>query len=224
VFDEDDLLPISALQHLLFCERQCALIHLEGVWEDNAATAQGSLAHMRVDEEAGETRHRVRIARGLPLRSLRLGLAGRADVVEFHPEPHGAAVAGMEGGWRVLPIEYKRGWRKEHRADEVQLCAEAICLEEMLGARIERGALFYGKPRRRTEIVFDAALRGLVEISVTRLRELVREERTPFAVYESKCDFCSLVDVCMPKSLGRSAAQFVARSIAESAREEVEPA
>lgn len=224
MFDEDDLLPVSALQHLVFCERQCALIHLEGIWEDNTATAQGSIAHERVDKEPGETRRGVRIARGLPLRSRSLGLAGRADVVEFHLEPEGVPIAGMDGKWRVLPIEYKRGRPKAHRADEVQLCAEAICLEEMLGAQIERGALFYGKPRRRTEVVFDAALRLLVEASAVRLHELLHESRTPVAAYEAKCDLCSLLDVCRPRSLSGSVEEFVSRSLEASAREEVEPA
>ena len=145
MFTEDDLLPISALQHLLFCERQCALIHVEGLWADNVLTVEGTHMHRRSDEGADEKRDGVRIVRALPLRSLRLGLAGRADVVEFHRGEPGAA-------WAPFPVEYKRGRAKRERCDQVQLCAQALCLEEMLGVEIPAGALFYGQapPRRRS--------------------------------------------------------------------------
>jgi CRISPR-associated exonuclease Cas4 len=138
MYVEDDLLPISALQHLLFCERQCALIHVEQVWAENRLTVEGRHLHERVDGGEHETRGGLRTARALPIRSLRLGLAGRADVVEFH------ASEGAAGPPRVVPVEYKRGRPKSHRADEVQLCAQALCLEEMLGVHVAAGALFYG--------------------------------------------------------------------------------
>ena len=151
---EDALIPLSALQHYLFCPRQCALIHVEQIWAENAATAEGRLLHERADAGGGETRPGVRIARGLALRSFALGVSGKADVVEFHDARRG------ERG-RPFPVEYKRGKPKSHRADEVQLCAQAICLEEMFDTSIAAGALFYGVTRRRFAVVFDEDLRAL---------------------------------------------------------------
>ncbi len=132
----DELVPLSALQHHLFCPRQCALIHVEQVWAEDAATAEGRLLHERVDAGGAETRPGIRVERGVALRSVRLGVSGRADVVEFHGRPP-----------VPFPVEYKRGKPKPHRADEVQLCAQAICLEEM-SATGPAGALFYGTTRR----------------------------------------------------------------------------
>lgn len=187
--DESTLLPISALQHLLFCERQCALIHIEQVWADNQFTAEGNLLHERTHEGPDEKRPGVRIARGMPVRSLQLGLSGQCDVVEFHPD--GA----------VLPVEYKRGKPKAHAADEVQLCAQAICLEEMLGVRIERGMLYYGKRRRRTDVVLNPALRELTRDAAQRLHVLIESRITPMAQREKKCESCSLLEICMPDAL-----------------------
>ncbi len=174
---EDDLLPISALQHLVFCERQWGLIHLEQIWAENRLTLEGKHLHERVDESETESRGGVRTARALALRSLRLGLSGRADVVEFlrmeadEGPVDGAddgvsgavALPGVAGLWRPFPVEYKRGKPKPDRCDEVQLCAQALCLEEMLDTEIPRGALFYGQPRRRQEVAFDPELRALTE-------------------------------------------------------------
>ena len=130
MFTEDNLLPISALQHLLFCERQCALIHLERAWQENRLTAEGRIMHERVHEGGDETRRDVRIVRGLRLRSLALGLVGIADVVEFHRAADGVAVPESAGTWRPFPVEYKRGRPKSEPWDAVQLCAQALCLEE----------------------------------------------------------------------------------------------
>lgn len=202
--DENELLPISAMQHLLFCERQCALIHTEQVWEENRLTAEGRVMHERVHEVGAEQRGSVRVARGLRIRSLRLGLIGQADVVEFHRQPDGPPVP--------MPIEYKRGKPKANRCDEVQLCAQALCLEEMLQVEIPRGALFYGRSRRRTEVEFDTELRQLTEQAAARLHELIRSRLTPPAVYEKKCDTCSLFALCLPKT-SRRAAAYVAKEV-----------
>lgn len=193
-FTEDQLLPISALQHLLFCERQCALIHLEQAWLENQFTAEGRVMHERAHDGPDEARfdaagHRVRITRGLPVRSLELGLSGQCDVVEFHASR------------AVLPVEYKRGKPKSHRADEVQLCAQGLALEEMLGVGIERGALYYGQRRHRTEIVFDEPLRRLTCDTARRLQALLAGGVTPLAVREKKCDACSLLPICLPDAL-----------------------
>jgi CRISPR-associated exonuclease Cas4 len=185
---EDELLPISALQHVLYCERQCALIHVERVWEENLFTVEGRILHDTVDSGENSVRAGRRIARSLPLRSLSLGLSGIADVVEFGP-----------GRTEVLPVEYKRGRSKSADWDRVQLCAQAMCLEEMLGVEIRQGALFYGKTKRREQVVFDDELRGETRETAERLRRLIEAGRTPPAVYSDKCDACSLFHVCMPK-------------------------
>ncbi|MFN0106988.1 MAG: CRISPR-associated protein Cas4 [Bryobacteraceae bacterium] len=192
MFSEDDLIPISALQHFVFCERQWALIHLEQIWEENRLTAEGRAMHEKVDTQPGETRPGIRIARGLLLRSLSIGLIGRADVVEF-----------SDGGRRVVPVEYKRGRPKPDWCDEAQLCAQALCLEEMLGVDIERGAIFYGQPRRRHEVAFDAELRQATIALAGRIRAARDSGVTPPAVYERKCQQCSLIERCMPKAMGQ---------------------
>lgn len=209
MFAEDDLLPLSALQHLLFCERQCALIHVEGLWAENRLTIEGRHLHERSDSGAGETRGPLRIARGLPIRSLRLGLVGKADVVEFHTSASGHSEL------RVIPVEYKRGRAKADDSDRVQLCAQALCLEEMLGVRITSGALFYGQTRRRTDVSFDSTLRQLTEASAFRLHALVMSGVTPRATRAPKCDGCSLLQLCLPDALTprASAARYVERAL-----------
>lgn len=264
---EDDLLPLSALQHLLFCARQCALIHVERVWAENRWTVEGGQMHRKAHEAPDEWRGRVRIVRGLELRSLRLGLVGKADVVEFEPvggddsgqsavgsgqrrrawtgegvvgeseglypltpnpspvreegrkeKPGAGALFGevrdWPGAWRVTPVEYKRGRPKKHDADRVQVCAQAMCLEEMLGVRIDVGMLFYSRRRRRTEVALEAGLRATTESAARQLHELIATGRTPPARREAKCKTCSLADVCMPGiASGRSAARFVDRQL-----------
>jgi len=195
MYDEDDLLPLSGLQHLMFCPRQWALIHLEGIWAENRLTAEGRHLHERVHELDSETRNGVKTVRGLLLRSLRLGLTGQADVVEF---------TTGEGTAVPFPVEYKRGRPKPDRCDEVQLCAQALCLEEMLGVPIPGGALFYGQPRRRHEVEFDETLRGETEKLAAAMHEMFNVGVTPPAVYEKKCDNCSLYTWCLPKNTGES--------------------
>jgi CRISPR-associated exonuclease Cas4 len=223
VFADDDLLPLSALQHLLFCERQCALIHLEQVWVENPLTVEGRHLHERVDAGQGESRGDLHIARGVPLRNLRLGLSGKADLVEFHRRPAGepgAVLPDLSGSWRPFPVEYKRGRPKAHRADEVQLCAQALCLEEMLGADVPAGALFYGQTRRRQEVTFDPPLRELTERTAVRLHELIRSGITPPPVREPKCDKCSLLEVCMPGAPAHSARKYLERALRQAVASE----
>ncbi|MFW6163929.1 MAG: CRISPR-associated protein Cas4 [Planctomycetota bacterium] len=227
MYAEDDLLPLSALQHLLFCERQCALIHIEQVWDDNRFTVEGALLHQRVDEQGPETRGDLHIARGVRLRSLRLGLVGRADVVEFHrvgdrapPETQevspGVPLRGTDGLWRPFPVEYKRGRPKPDRSDEVQLCAQALCLEEMLAVDVPEGALFYGKTRRRLAVAFDESLRAETETAAARLRTLFESRETPKPERSKKCQRCSLAQLCLPKAArGRSAARYLRDALAE---------
>lgn len=216
MYDEADLLPISALQHLAFCERQCALIHLEGLWAENRLTVEGHHLHDRAHQQETESRGDLRVARGLRLRSLRLGLSGIADVVEFHrlagasqgaiplPEQAPATVrlSTVKGLWQPKPVEYKRGKPKLGPYDEVQLCAQALCLEEMLGVGIPSAALFYGELHQRLDVPLTGALRERTERMAARLQELIRAGRTPTARYEKKCDSCSLLNLCMPKTTG----------------------
>lgn len=207
--ESDDLVPLSALQHFLFCPRQCALIHVERAWAENALTAEGRLAHDKVHEPAQERRKGVRSITGMPLRSADLGLVGVADLVELHDTPAGAV---------PFPVEHKLGRPKAHRADEVQLCAQALCLEEMFGVSVSAGALFYGRTRRRQDVAFDAELRALTCSVAGGTRTLLASGRTPAAVYDPKrCDSCSLLELCRPKALERPrrVAAWLARVIEE---------
>ena len=195
--DDDDLLQLSALQHLIFCERQCALIHLEGQWNENFLTALGRVMHeKKVDQPAQESRRDLKIEYAMLLRSLKLGLSGKADVVEFHRQ--------ADGSWVPFPVEHKLGKPKIDDSDRVQLCAQAMCLEEMLNIQVPRGALFYGRPRRREEVELGGALRLKTQQTAERLHALIQAGVTPPAVYEKKCDACSLFDLCLPKLASRS--------------------
>lgn len=203
MYSDEELLPVSALQHLVFCERQWALIHLEQVWAENALTVKGEILHERVHETDHEQRGDLIIARSVAIKSSRLGLVGKADVIEFIPvdeadERFGIRLDGKSGLWRPVPVEYKHGKPKVDRSDEIQLCAQAICLEEMLGISIEYGELYYGRPRRRSTVVFDRALRDATEEAARRLHELTWLEQTPRAVYKKACNSCSLYEYCLP--------------------------
>lgn len=200
---EDALVPLSALQHFLFCPRQCALIHVERQWAEDAATAEGRLLHEKADGGRPERRPGVRIARGVALRSLALGVTGKADVVEFHGD----------GG--PFPVEYKRGRPKSHRADEVQLCAQAICLEEAFGVAVAEGALFYGETRRRFSVAFDDELRRLTADVAAATRSMIAAGQTPPPVRTPGCKRCSLLSLCEPDRLENppSVARWLARQI-----------
>lgn len=185
---EEALVPVSALQHYLFCPRQCALIHVERIWAEDGATAEGRLMHERVDGGRPDRRAGVRTVRGMVLRSLVHGLSGKADAVEFHgPVPY--------------PVEYKRGRPKAHRADAVQLCAQALCLEEMFGLPVPEGALFYGQTRKRQVVPFDAELRALTARVAADCRAMIADGRTPAPHETPACRRCSLAEACRPGKL-----------------------
>lgn len=190
-------IPISALQHAVYCMRQAALIHLERLWSENRFTAEGQVMHHAVDRAEGRKVRGVRRVTALPVASTRLGIAGVADCVEFHVS---------DAGERPFPIEYKRGRPKAHDADNIQLCAQALCLEDMTGQSVPGGALYYGATKRRTDIIFDAALRQRTEAVIDDLRALFANRQTPVATYEaSRCKPCSLLDLCQPKIIGKPA-------------------
>jgi CRISPR-associated exonuclease Cas4 len=237
-YAEDDLLPLSGLQHLAFCERQWGLIHLEQAWSENLLTAEGRVLHERAHEATSELRGGVLTARAVRLRSLRLGLAGVADVVEFHrldetvdtatatpsaaapglppPLPQATALPGRRGHWRPLPVEYKHGRPKSNPCDEIQLCAQALCLEEMLCVTIASGALFYGQTKHRVDVFLDATLRALTESLAARMHTLFAIGITPQASYiPQKCKSCSLLELCRPDkiALRHGATNYLARQL-----------
>lgn len=216
LFDETDLLPLSRLADIEFCERRAALHLIEMTWEDNVHTAEGTIMHRHVHgDDSSEKRGDLIVLRGLWLRSLRLGLTGKADVVELHrtdeKDSEGISIVGHKGSWRVYPVEYKPGRMRPQRSFEIQLCAQAICLEEMMHCQVPEGALFYGKNRRRKVVFFDKALRRETGDAAKRLQELIRSGVTPPAKYEKKCDKCSLLHLCLPDKLAnsKSARQYV---------------
>lgn len=208
--DLDDPIPISALQHAVFCLRQAALIHIERLWEENRFTAEGRVLHEAAHDPSRRTRGLVRRVTALPLACRRLNLSGTADLVEFRTEAPG-------GPETPFPVEYKRGKPKLHRADEVQLCAQAFCLEEMTGRAVAEGALFYAETKRRVVVPFDPELRRLTEDTALAFGSLLASGETPPAVYRhDRCRACSLIDACRPKAAAKTAAGFLNRAVEEA--------
>jgi CRISPR-associated exonuclease Cas4 len=221
MYTEDELMPLSGLQHLSFCERRWALVHIESIWEENRFTAEGKLLHERAHSGDVESRPGVLVRRTLPVRSFRLGLSGQTDIVEFYPasaEQSGTRVAGKKGFWRPYPVEYKRSRDKAgSTAYRVQLCAQALCLEEMLHTEVSEGAVYDGTARHRELILFDASLRQHVEQLAARMHELRISGKTPKVGYEKKCDSCSLYSACLPKiTADSSALKYLKRAIRTS--------
>ena len=221
MFSEDDLLPLSGLQHMAFCERQWALIHIEQQWEENPLTAEGRVLHERVHESGSESRKTLVVVRGLPLHSFRLGISGQADAVEFRAtqsdDAAGVVLEGRSGRWLPSPVEYKRGKPKRQICDLAQVCAQALCLEEMFGITIPGGALFYDTPRRRQEVAFTTELRGQTERLCARMQDLHGRRETPPPVYTRGCESCSLKNVCLPRTLAarRDVRAYLAGAIRE---------
>lgn len=200
MYTEDEYLMLSGIQHFVFCRRQWALIHVEQQWAENYKTTAGELMHKRAhDDTSFERRGDLLITRGLRISSGKLGVSGQCDVVEFHQVDHGITVYGYEGTWDIVPVEYKNGSPKENREDEVQLCAQAICLEEMFQTEITEGFLYYGQKRRRTKVLFDEELRRLVEDSCEEMHQLFQRGYTPKVKPTPKCRSCSLTDLCLPR-------------------------
>lgn len=203
-FEEEDWLQLSGLQHFVFCRRQWALIHIEGQWAENYRTVDGELMHQRVhDRELRESRGDLLVVRGLSVHSAELGISGQCDAVEFRRDPDGVPLQGREGLWLPYPVEYKRGRPKEHSADELQLCAQAVCLEEMLCCTVREGALYYGEPRRRTVVSFTPELRGQLRACLTEMHELFQRHHTPKVKPAKACNACSLKDLCLPRLMRR---------------------
>ncbi len=192
-YTSDELLPLSALNDLLFCERRAALHLLERIWENNQYTVEGHFAHRRVDQTTASSSGEYRRVTGMMLSSYRLGLVGRADLVEFRGD-YGSSTESVP-----YPVDFKRGRKRRWDNDEVQLCAQALCLEEMLGVAVPKGAIFHIRSQRRREVEFDRALRQKTEEAAARLQEIALAGRTPAAHWKPRCRGCSLLDLCLPR-------------------------
>jgi CRISPR-associated exonuclease Cas4 len=228
VFNDDDLMALSLLQHLVFCERQCALICNEQLWGDNALTIGGTQMHKRAHGEAPrrERRGDIIVVRGLMMSSRSLGLSGKADVVEFHKVVEGGVhLKGLDGVWCPFPIEYKHGKPKVDDCDRVQLCAQALCLEEMMDTVILEGAIFYGRTQRREAVEFTEPLRTRTQNACFRLHEILAGGENPPAVYTEHCERCSMVSICMPtitESAGK-ASKYLNKALMEFAKKDDMP-
>ena len=219
MYADDQLLAISGLQHFAFCRRQCALIHLERIWTENYLTADGRVMHERVHEGDPETRGDLRTVRGLSLVSRRLGLVGVADLVEFHRDAASSlTLPGFSGTWRVYPVEYKRGKMRRENHDQIQLCAQALCLEEMLNTRIPEGSLYYGQTRKRTIVSMSEELRHETERIAMKFHQLMEMKSLPPPDKQAHCKSCSLADECMPE-LCASASRYLEKMIVESSED-----
>jgi CRISPR-associated exonuclease Cas4 len=198
-YDPDEMLPLSGIQHFLFCRRQWALIHIEHQWQENVLTVEGNILHNRVDDPFfSEKRKGVIVTRSLPVASPSLGLAGVCDVVEFTQSAQGVHLPGYEGAFMPAPVEYKRGKQKQEPSDEAQLCAQAICLEEMLAVSIPTGYLYYGQTRRRVTVALTSALREVVYKAAQEMHAYFQRGYTPKVKAFKGCRSCSLADVCLP--------------------------
>lgn len=215
IYQEEDHLQLSGLQHFAFCRRQWALIHIESQWQENLRTVEGDLLHQRAhDEQQRERRGDTLILRGLPVSSKQLGISGKCDVVEFHAASNGVSLHGEKGLWVPFPVEYKRGAPKAHQADVLQLCAQAMCLEEMLCCTIPEGALFYGETRRRTQVLFTEELRQQVCAMLEEMHQLYYRGYTPKVKPNKSCNACSLKELCLPALLrGKHAKEYLRQAV-----------
>lgn len=207
MYTEDDFIMISALQHYVYCPRQCGLIHVDDAWNENVFTVRGNILHEKVDTDTYETRGTIKTVRGLRIHSFQYGIVGRCDVVEF---------SETKTGKTVMPVEFKSGEPKEDISDKVQLCAQAFCLEEMLGTKIPQGAFFYGKIRRRNIIEIDNELRMETKSIISAVREIVSTKKIPTADYSPKCRNCSLQDICQPKAMNKKKLELYMKGLYET--------
>lgn len=217
VFKEEDYLQLSGLQHFSFCRRQWALIHIENQWCEDLRTTEGRLMHAKAhDDSARERRGNLLIVRGVSVHSAELGVSGQCDVLEFYQDEGGVPLTGCDGRWSPYPVEYKHGQPKENPADRLQLCAQAMCLEEMLCCDILEGALFYGQNRRRERVAFTDELRQKVRDTLKEMHQLYQRGYTPKVKPSKSCNACSLKELCLPKLMRtRPVKDYLAAAIEE---------
>lgn len=212
-FGPDELLPISGLQHFAFCPRQCALIHIERLWVENRLTAEGREMHQRVHSQEVSRKGNVISESGIPLYSSKLGLQGKADIVDFVYE-----TAKRENLVQIIPVEYKRGAPKRGLEDKIQLCAQAECLEEMTGLSIREGSLYYGKTRRHCRVEFTFGLRSETESIAREFHSLIDSGRVPPPVKVPGCRSCSFVNHCIPTKISKSAVRYIRTIVSNMTR------
>lgn len=218
IYQEEDFLLLSGLQHFAFCRRQWALIHIEQQWAENFRTTDGKILHEKAhDGSQRERRGDMLITRGLRIHSATLGVSGACDVVEFHLTPDGITLPGEEGLWQPYPVEYKRGTKKENDADRLQLCGQAMCLEEMLCCAIPEGALYYGETRRREVVAFTEELREQVRSSLEEMHQLYKRTYTPKVKPTKSCNACSMKELCLPRLMKkRSVSEYLKKAMEDS--------
>lgn len=214
---EDEYLDIAGIQHFTFCKRQWALIHIEQEWKDNVLTVEGNIIHEKAhDKTSREKRGNILIVRNLEIKSTSLKAHGFCDIVEFHVDKDGVALEGLEQLWKPIPIEYKRGKSKASDADRLQLCTQAICLEEMFDCRIDKAYLFYHEINHREEVALDEILRNKVSSSFLEMSKYYDRRYTPKVKTSKKCNSCSLIDICLPQlNVSVSVIKYVSQRIDE---------
>ncbi|MBQ7931675.1 MAG: CRISPR-associated protein Cas4 [Clostridia bacterium] len=215
MYSEDDYLMLSGLQHFVFCRRQWALIHIENLWEENLRTVEGNLMHEKAhDSSFCESRGDLYILRGVSIHSSVLGVSGKCDVLEYHRQDTGISLKGKEGLWQPYPVEYKKGEPKDNPADRLQLCGQAMCLEEMLCCDIPEGALFYGETRRREVVEFTSEMRRTVREHLMEMHDYYKHGHTPKVKPTKSCNACSLKELCLPKLLRQmSVKKYIAEAL-----------
>lgn len=221
IYQEEDFLLLSGLQHFKFCRRQWALIHIENQWKENFRTTDGAILHENVhDETFSESRGGLLVTRDMRVFSATLGVSGACDVLEFHRGKTGIPLKGREGLWQPYPVEYKRGKPKEGDEDILQLCGQAMCLEEMLCCEIPSGALYYGEPRKRQKVEFTPELREEVRTMLAQMHELYRRGSTPKVKPTKACNACSLKEICLPALMRKkTVADYLRRAMSSEVEE-----
>lgn len=217
MYDEDDYLQLSGIQHFAFCRRQWALAYIEMQWQENVRTVEGKILHENAHNPGlKEKRGDLLIVRAMPVHSREMGVSGECDVVEFHRVKEGISLNGKEGLYRVVPVEYKRGKPKEGEEDILQLAAQALCLEEMLCCEIEYGYLYYGEVRRRHKVEFDDTIREKVKQIFAEMHKYYEQQYTPKVKISRKCNACSLRDICLPVlNKNKSVAEYITKRMQE---------
>lgn len=217
MYNEEEYLQLSGIQHFAFCRRQWALAYIELQWSENVRTVEGKLLHEKAhDVTSEEKRGDLIISRAMPIHSRELGISGECDIVEFHRKETGITLSGRDGKYEVVPIEYKRGRPKHDDVDILQLTAQAMCLEEMLCCEIPNGYLYYGETRHRSKVIFEESVRKKVRDSFQEMHQYYERRYTPRVKRTKSCNACSLRDICLPVlGVGKSAASYIDKTIAQ---------